>query len=267
MAKIEFNPEFPNVSGLNPAEAAAAAGDNAVIKATPADVEPLLGEVTDENIEPLEVYHEPFEEQEVAMDMPSVVNDDMSFAQAFSAARQAMGPGGSFMWHGQVYGTFYENEWNSMSPAQQQQWSASAIGNSHGNDGLNFGETDTNGLAYNEVYDNSDVEFDDDSQITILGVESVENDGEIVNLATFDIDGQEVVMVDLDNDSVFDYAIGDFDNSGEVLDSLDDIIPIEDMGLTVDDVAMAMDHQNQFDLPDDYDMAADMDTTPDMDIF
>lgn len=39
-----------------------------------------------------------------------VVNDNMSFSEAFAAARQEVGAGGVFQWHGQSYGTFYENE-------------------------------------------------------------------------------------------------------------------------------------------------------------
>jgi len=40
------------------------------------------------------------------------VNDEMSFSQAFASARQELGAGGVFEWHGQYYGTFYENEMN-----------------------------------------------------------------------------------------------------------------------------------------------------------
>jgi len=40
------------------------------------------------------------------------VNDEMSFSEAFGAARQELGAGGVFVWHGQYYGTFYENEMN-----------------------------------------------------------------------------------------------------------------------------------------------------------
>lgn len=38
------------------------------------------------------------------------VNDNMSFDQAFAAARQETGAGGIFVWKGQLYGTFQANE-------------------------------------------------------------------------------------------------------------------------------------------------------------
>ncbi len=38
------------------------------------------------------------------------VKDEMSFNEAFAAARQELGPGGTFWWNGQLYGTYYENE-------------------------------------------------------------------------------------------------------------------------------------------------------------
>lgn len=48
------------------------------------------------------------------------VNDDMSFAEAFAAARSEVGAGGAFTWHGNVYGTYYETEWNNMSESERQ---------------------------------------------------------------------------------------------------------------------------------------------------
>ena len=50
------------------------------------------------------------------------VNDEMSFADAFAAARAEVGAGGAFVWHGEVYGTYTAAEWNAMSEEQQQEW-------------------------------------------------------------------------------------------------------------------------------------------------
>lgn len=47
------------------------------------------------------------------------VTDQMSFAEAFAAARQETGPGGVFAWNGQVYGTFYKEEWERFTPAER----------------------------------------------------------------------------------------------------------------------------------------------------
>ena len=47
------------------------------------------------------------------------VNDDMSFDEAFASAREEVGPGGVFYWHGGIYGTYYEDEWNEMTDEEK----------------------------------------------------------------------------------------------------------------------------------------------------
>ena len=50
------------------------------------------------------------------------VNDNMSFGEAFAAARAQVGPGGVFCWHGGVYGTYYADEWNAMTAAEKHEY-------------------------------------------------------------------------------------------------------------------------------------------------
>lgn len=50
------------------------------------------------------------------------VNDDMSFSEAFAAARAEVGPGGAFEWHGGVYGTYTADEWNAMSAEERAEY-------------------------------------------------------------------------------------------------------------------------------------------------
>lgn len=50
------------------------------------------------------------------------VDDSMSFSDVFAAAREQVGAGGVFEWHGKVYGTYYENEWNNMSQEERAEW-------------------------------------------------------------------------------------------------------------------------------------------------
>ena len=44
----------------------------------------------------------------------ATVSDDMSFGEAFAAARAEVGPGGVFTWRGNVYGTYMADEWEAM---------------------------------------------------------------------------------------------------------------------------------------------------------
>lgn len=51
-----------------------------------------------------------------------LVNDSMSFEEAFQAARTQTGPGGIFIWHGQVYNTYHKEEWSGLALAQRQEF-------------------------------------------------------------------------------------------------------------------------------------------------
>lgn len=53
------------------------------------------------------------------------VSDEMSFSEAFRAARNEVGAGGVFEWLGRLYNTYYREEWAVMSPDQQQQYEQS----------------------------------------------------------------------------------------------------------------------------------------------
>ena len=55
------------------------------------------------------------------------VSDDMSFGEAFATAREAAGPGSVFHWHGNVYNTYYAEEWNSMSTAERNAFARTAM--------------------------------------------------------------------------------------------------------------------------------------------
>lgn len=50
------------------------------------------------------------------------VSDDMSFGEAFAAARAEVGAGGVFEWHGGLYGTYYADEWNHMSSTEKAEY-------------------------------------------------------------------------------------------------------------------------------------------------
>lgn len=56
------------------------------------------------------------------------VSEELSFADAFTAARAQVGPGGVFTWHGNLYGTYTEAEWNAMSAEQKADFAAAATG-------------------------------------------------------------------------------------------------------------------------------------------
>lgn len=56
-------------------------------------------------------------------------NDEMSFNEAFAVARKEVGPNGVFEWRGNVYGTYYSEEWDNLSDDYKEQF-----GNHHWKD-------------------------------------------------------------------------------------------------------------------------------------
>lgn len=67
-----------------------------------------------------------------SVQIASGVSDDMSFSEAFEAARSELGPGGAFEWHGNVYSTYTAEEWDNMAEDEKDDyfshfnWSASS---------------------------------------------------------------------------------------------------------------------------------------------
>ena len=87
-----------------------------------ADVEPII---TDDP-------HNQWTDGKVAL--ATGVSDDMSFGEAFATAREEVGPGGVFEWHGNVYATYSKEEWDMMSAEDRAEFNSHFAwnqGNSH----------------------------------------------------------------------------------------------------------------------------------------
>ena len=67
------------------------------------------------------------------------VNDDASFSEAFADARAQVGAGGVFEWRGHVYGTYYEEEWDNMTPEQRAQYQSKIDYGTIAGDNVNTG--------------------------------------------------------------------------------------------------------------------------------
>lgn len=48
------------------------------------------------------------------------MHNELSFGDAYAAARAEVGPGGVFVWHGGIYNTYTESEWNAMTDEQKE---------------------------------------------------------------------------------------------------------------------------------------------------
>ena len=56
------------------------------------------------------------------IDVSGKTADSMTFEEAFETARNEVGIGGVFSWHGHWYNTFEKEEWSSLSLAQRQEF-------------------------------------------------------------------------------------------------------------------------------------------------
>ena len=130
------------------------------------------------------------------------VTDDMTFSEAFAAARAEVGPGGIFYYHGNAYGTYYETEWNNMSEDDKSDYWASV-----------------NHTVAEHPYEYHEpaVEPDLITEFTVDDIEDISLAGAITVDANRNDDPD--VIVDLDGDGVGDVLLVDvkMDEEGNVL--------------------------------------------------
>lgn len=159
---------------------------------------------------------------DAGVDFAEGVNDDMSFNEAFAAARAEVGAGGAFEWRGQIYGTYYADEWEAMSDSEKD-----AFG-----DKFDFGGADSDYEAETTTNDDVVVEEDDidiivdddvddgyDDEVEFLGF--VDDDGEVD--LSFVSNDESVVLIDImpDDDDV-DLDDNSFDMGDDMIASTDD---------------------------------------------
>lgn len=212
-----------------------------------------------------ELQHPDWTDGEVSV--ASSVSDELSFSEAFAAARNEVGSGGVFEWHGNIYSTFNEEEWNGMTAEQRDEygshfsWHSEATHNS-ANTSHSSNASDAapaadevqviaanNNEQASQSYEatNEDVEVSDvppaenneevaivnaDPEVEILGV--VHDDESGANIGGVVVDGQEVVLIDVDGDSTFD-VMGSDVNSDQQL-SQNEFVDISGQNITVNDL-------------------------------
>jgi len=142
------------------------------------------------------------------IDIAGGINDNLTFEDAYNAAREEVGPGGIFSWHGEVYNTYTVEEWRGLSLAQRQEF-LSDVGykptettedssGSEGNQEPNYVETMINGRPALGIDDDHDGVAD---AIVIMDIDSnamiaiVDNGGDnrLDTALQIDMTTQEVV--------------------------------------------------------------------------
>lgn len=182
------------------------------------------------------------------------VNDDMSFSEAFAAARAEVGPGGAFIWHGNVYGTYRvdDPEWQNMSDEARSEFSHHVISQVH--------PTHYTPSAHEPeiVVDNSPtpqeepVESGNDVDVHFVNVgQVVAEDGTTVTVGQTLVNDHLAAFIDTDGDGEVDTVQIDLNDNG-ILDSGDAVI-LQNTGITIEQMAAdanAPDEAIYNDMPD-----------------
>lgn len=147
---------------------------------------------------------------------------DMTFNEAFEAARENFGPGGAFEWKGNIYSTFTSEEWDSMSDIEKEQYA------------LNV-----ESLFNNPDELDADLFADDDMDFMAEVALDTRMDGETVGKEMDEaiLEAEAEILAEAELDSTIDDAVLEAEIETEVEAELEASInaEIEDNNIEIDD--------------------------------
>lgn len=188
------------------------------------DDQVVVDEPEEPEVDNNDVQEHPADLQGHDLNVATGVNDDMSYGEAFAAARQEVGAGGVFVWHGHTYGTYYGSEWNSMSPDEKDQYWADV---NHTTSHIDYDEPDP------QPDPNSDPVVLELHEDDIYAVYDVDGDG-VADAAVVDANGNAIpdVIMDTTGDGHFDTLLVDPDENfdGDIVEIAGvDVIPDQEV--------------------------------------
>ncbi len=166
------------------------------------------------------------EEQHAAAEdvhMASGVNDDMSFSEAFSAARAEVGANGVFSWHGHLYSTYTAEEWSALGEAGQHEYSEAIHAAGYTANPVSVTEDqDQQSEEHPEPVPNEDHpdeanQIEGEPEVVIQGVYSGEQDGQEFIVGVGTVNGHDAIFVDSDIDGSVDQIAVDL-NDNQTID-------------------------------------------------
>ena len=193
------------------------------------------------------------------------VTDDMSFSEAFAAARAEVGPGGAFVWHGHVYGTYRADdpEWQAMSEEDRTEHSHLILAQVHPAPYTPTANEPqivpaNNGQAGSESHVEGNAEdTSNDIDVHIVGVGQVQTpDGSLVDVGYGAVDGHGAIFADADGDGEVDTVLIDVNDNGivdanEAFDGRGSGITIEEMAAVAEDNSIVTPDDSLYsDMPD-----------------
>ena len=171
--------------------------------------------------------------------------DADNFNDAFAQARAQVGPGGVFEYNGKLYGTYLADEWNEMTPQERADYQnrVNEIAPSHhaaSNDAPAAdvaGHHDSSPAVVNTNAEMISAE-PDDAEIRVLGVEAVQReDGQVMNVALVECEGDQALLVDVDNNGTIDVMLHDDNGDGQLQES--EMHDVSGAGIEVADLMQA----------------------------
>lgn len=167
--------------------------------------------------------------------MATCVNDSMSFSDAFNAAREEVGAGGVFDWHGNLYSTYTAAEWYNMDATARNEFADSIhwdgpsheyVSSNHSQSSHSTHSTHTEEVTNTQTVSNGNTtqtqspnkDEEDSPDVEIIGVEHANIDGEHDSIiGTASINGQAVYFIDVDGeDNEFELMVSDTNGNNQV---------------------------------------------------
>ena len=177
-------------------------------------------------------------------EVSDVVTDDMSFNEAFAAARSDVGPGGIFEWNGNQYGTYYKEEWDNLTPEETDEYWASVEAAD-----INIEQEVLSDELLADVAETADLDGDGYEESVLID-SNIDGDVDII-AADLDADGEiDTVVADTDFDGEADKIVQDTDGDG--LADLNESIDNEEL---LADSTELEDDNSSADLDNDADMS------------
>lgn len=173
--------------------------------------------------------------------------DTDNFESAFAQARSQVGAGGVFEYNGRLYGTYTADEWSGMSAEDKTAYQArvnevAPIPSRHSEPSPapeSFATPETThhtGPELTPVAEEVTTE-PTDNEIRILGVESLDTNYGTINVALLESDGDQALLVDVDNNGSMDIMMHDDNHDGDIQQS--EVYDISEADLRVEDLLAA----------------------------
>lgn len=142
------------------------------------------------------------------------IDDDMTFSQAFAEARAEVGPGGVFIWHGNVYSTFIHDEWTSMDNAARQAYSRSVLAACAAKQ------------EESPMIQEAKVDAELDELVDVLAAEYDDNiqNNEILEVCTDYMNDQDIALFPGLNDEMSEFDLGSQNQDYTNIDDIDGLV-------------------------------------------